>query len=186
MSVAPQRASGRGHRLTAAAAALFALLAAGCGSDTETATAPSESVATSTAGASTTPASASAPPPRPYATESPTTEPATDPYADSPLIDHTVWSDDSDGRRLHVYPTAAGRADQFPAAQDRAWAEIVADAPDADSPGMYDQFTCHWVWARLVAPNKPAWNLEPWRPAVGYQATVEAMCNPGGPDTPGN
>lgn len=50
---------------------------------------------------------------------------------------------------------------------------------------MYDQFQCHWQWARLVSPNKPSWNLEPWRPAVGYDATVQALCNPGGPDPVG-
>lgn len=113
---------------------------------------------------------------------SPVATATTDPYADAPLIDHVQWTDDSDGRRLHVYPTPAGRADQFPTAQDRAWGEVLAAAPDADTPGMYDQFLCHWQYARVVAPNKPSWNLEPWRPAVGYQATVAAACNPGTPD----
>jgi hypothetical protein len=108
-----------------------------------------------------------------------------DQYAGSPLIDHTRWTDDPDGRRLRVYPTPGGRADTFPAALDRAWHEVLTMAPDADTPGMYDQFKCHWEWARLVAPNKPSWNLEPWRPVVGYQATVAALCNPGGPDQAG-
>ncbi|MCM6772363.1 DUF2599 domain-containing protein [Nocardia sp. CDC159] len=112
--------------------------------------------------------------------------PTTDPFADSALIDHTDWTADADGRRLRVYPTAAGRADTFPAALNRAWAEVLTAAPDADTPGMYDQFRCHWEWARLVKPNKPSWNLEPWRTAVGYDATVQAMCNPGGPDPAGN
>jgi hypothetical protein len=85
-----------------------------------------------------------------------------------------------------VYSTPAGRADVFPAALDRAWGEVLAAAPDAGTPGMYDQFKCHWQWARLVAPGKPSWNLEPWRPAVGYDATVAASCNPGGPDAGGN
>ncbi len=116
----------------------------------------------------------------------PTPAPAVDPFADAPLIDHTEWTDDADGRRLHVYPTAAGRADTVPTAVDRAWGEVVADAADADSPGMYDQFRCHWEWARLLRPDKPSWNLEPWRPAVGYDATVQAGCNPGGPELPGN
>ncbi|MFI5776268.1 DUF2599 domain-containing protein [Nocardia sp. NPDC051570] len=112
--------------------------------------------------------------------------PAVDEFADSPLIDHTEWTTDPDGRRLHVYPTPAGRADTFPAARDRAWGEVLIDAPDADTPGMYDQFRCHWDWARLFRPDKPSWNLEPWRPAVGYDATVQALCNPGGPDPAGN
>ncbi|MFE2996633.1 DUF2599 domain-containing protein [Nocardia sp. NPDC059246] len=120
----------------------------------------------------------------PIANPSPTTPgvPAVDPFPDQPLIDHTQWSDDSDGRRLRVYPTQAGRSDTFPAALGRAWQEVLTSVPDADSPGMYDQFRCHWEWARVVQPDKTSWNLEPWRPAVGYDATVAALCNPGGPD----
>jgi hypothetical protein len=45
---------------------------------------------------------------------------------------------------------------------------------------MHDQFLCHWTFARLADPEKRSWNLEPWRAAVGYQATVSARCNPGG------
>ncbi|WP_024805200.1 DUF2599 domain-containing protein [Nocardia sp. BMG51109] len=112
--------------------------------------------------------------------------PTVDEFAGSPLIERTEWTDDPDGRRLHVYPSPAGRADNFPPALDRAWGEVLTLAPDSDTPGMYDQFKCHWEWARLVAPNKPAWNLEPWRPALGYQGTVNALCNPGGPDPAGN
>lgn len=171
-----RRAPGRGPRGAAAAAlvvsAVFAV--AGCGDDSASTESPAP--ATTTTAVRTSEAPTSAPP----------AEPTTDPFAGSPLIDHTEWTDDPDGRRLHVYPTAAGRADRFPTALDRAWSEVLADSPDADSPGMYDQFQCHWVWARMVAPNKPSWNLEPWRPAVGYQATVQAMCNPGGPDPAGN
>ncbi|NNH68782.1 DUF2599 domain-containing protein [Nocardia uniformis] len=104
------------------------------------------------------------------------------PYADLPLIDGTEWTDAVDGRRLLIYPTAAGRADTYPTAGDRAWQEVLDRSPDADTPGMRDQFHCHWEWARLVAPDKPSWNLEPWRPAVGYDETVNALCNPGGPE----
>lgn len=108
--------------------------------------------------------------------------PAVDPFAGAALIDHVTWTTNSAGRQLRVYPTTAGRQDTFPAARDRAWHEVVADAPTADTPGMRDQFYCHWDWARLVAPDKPSWDLEPWRPDVGYQATVAALCNPGGPE----
>ncbi len=165
------------------------LVAAGCGDDSAD-LAPADTPASSAA-VSASPVSPHAAVPAPPPISAPATgpqpgEPTTDPYAGVALIDHIEWTDDADGRRLHVYPTPAGREDQFPAARDRAWSEIVAATPDADSPGMYDQFACHWVWARLVAPNKPSWNLEPWRPAVGYDATVAAMCNPGGPDPAGN
>ncbi len=97
------------------------------------------------------------------------------------LIDHVLWTKNSQGAQLQVFPTAAGRA--APADDsDRAWAEVLADAPTAGTAGMHDQFQCHWTFARLIAPTKPSWDLEPWRPAVGYAATVAASCNPGGPD----
>ncbi|AHH18846.1 hypothetical protein NONO_c40620 [Nocardia nova SH22a] len=162
------------------------LVAAACSDDSADTATPPSSATTSVSPATPEPAAPARPQLSAPAAAPEPAEPTTDPYAGSPLIDHTEWTDDPDGRRLHVYPTPAGRDDQFPAAQDRAWAEILAAAPDADSPGMYDQFVCHWVWARMVAPNKPSWNIEPWRPAVGYQATVAAMCNPGGPDPAGN
>ncbi|GAB2711706.1 DUF2599 domain-containing protein [Nocardia thraciensis] len=157
-----------------------ALGAAGCGStdgSPPVAAGPAPTTASAEATAEPTPASTA----RPVAAT-----PTVDQFADSPLVERTEWTDDPDGRRLHVYPTPAGRADTFPAALDRAWGEVVARSPDADSPGMYDQFKCHWDWARLVAPNKPSWNLEPWRPALDYQGTVQARCNPGGPDPAGN
>ncbi|WP_280315876.1 DUF2599 domain-containing protein [Nocardia abscessus] len=108
--------------------------------------------------------------------------PSVDPYTGQPLVDNVTWTETIDGPRLLVFPTQAGRQTTFPGSDERAWQEVVARSADADAPGMRDQFVCHWAWARLVQPNKPSWNLEPWRPAVGYQATVEARCNPGGPE----
>ncbi|GEM35122.1 hypothetical protein NN3_61290 [Nocardia neocaledoniensis NBRC 108232] len=105
-----------------------------------------------------------------------------DPYAGLPLIDHVRWTENIDGARLLVVPTIAGRRTAAPGADELAWQEVLALDPAADAPGMRDQFICHWVWARMVAPDKPSWNLEPWRPAVGYSATVSANCNPGGPE----
>lgn len=162
-----------------------ALLTCGCGAADESAPVAVGTVPSSAlhpAAPATTPSTTV---PAPATTTAPAGIPATDPYPDSPLIDHTQWTNDSDGRRLHVYPTPAGRDDWFPAALHRAWGEVLKDAPDADTPGMFDQFECHWQWARLVDPDKPSWNLEPWRPAVGYDATVQALCNPGGPDPAG-
>ncbi len=43
---------------------------------------------------------------------------------------------------------------------------------------MEDQFYCHWDIVRLRAPNKESWNLDSWRPNVGYWNTVRAQCNP--------
>lgn len=118
-----------------------------------------------------------APPPRTTTTTSPS---AADPYRNEPLIDHVTWNRTDRGEQLQVIPTHAGRVGTFPAAEARAWSEVVAAEPSADAPNMRDQFFCHWVYARIAAPNKPSWNLEPWRPNIGYQATTEAACNPGG------
>ena len=106
-----------------------------------------------------------------------------DPATTDRLIDHTYWGSTDKGRQLQIFPTLAGRSDTLPAASARAWQEVLADAPTANTPGMYDQFLCHWNFARFVDPSKRSWNLEPWRPAVGYRATVGALCNPGGPES---
>jgi hypothetical protein len=153
-------------------AAVLLVLAAGC-ADNHDAAAASTARTTVTTSTGTTAAdrTGSLPPAQ-----------TTDPYPGMPLIDHVRWTVNSAGRQLRVYPTPAGRRDLFPGARPRAWQEVVADAPDADTPGMADQFYCHWDWARVVAPNKPSWDLEPWRPAVGYAGTVQALCNPGGPE----
>jgi hypothetical protein len=42
---------------------------------------------------------------------------------------------------------------------------------------MYDQLACHWLDWRAFA-FKSEWNIEPWRPNVGIQATRNASCNP--------
>jgi hypothetical protein len=108
---------------------------------------------------------------------SPTTRSQSPPY-----IDSVRWVTGS-GRSLRVYPTAAGRTTQGPVDADEAWTEVLRLAPDADRPGMRAQFECHWTYARLVAPDKPSWNLEPWRPVVPAQEMVDAACNPGGPES---
>ncbi len=109
--------------------------------------------------------------------------PTTSPVAAAPLyVERVQWVDTAKGRTLRVYPSAAGRAAASTAAGTAAWAEVVAAAPGADTASLHDQFRCHWELARLFEPAKPSWNLEQWRPDVGYRATVDAECNPGGPE----
>lgn len=43
-----------------------------------------------------------------------------------------------------------------------------------NTAGMKDQFMCHSYFAK----SKNPWNLEPWRPNVGYAETVKKRCNP--------
>ncbi|MET9211106.1 MULTISPECIES: DUF2599 domain-containing protein [unclassified Nocardia] len=145
---------------------------------TACATTAADEPATATPSTTTTPPRSTSKPPVTLAPPTPTV----DPYAGLPLIDHVTWTDTVDGARLLVVPTVAGRRTAAPGTDELAWQEVLALDADADAPGMRDQFVCHWVWARMVAPDKPSWNLEPWRPAVGYSATVSANCNPGGPE----
>lgn len=97
-----------------------------------------------------------------------------------PYIDHVTWSSLPSGRSLQVYPTVNGRVADTDGAEAEAWREILRQAPDAGSAGMRAQFDCHWAFARLAEPNKPSWNLEPWRPVVTAQQMYDARCNPGG------
>jgi hypothetical protein len=102
-----------------------------------------------------------------------------------PFVDHTQWAQSNQLRSLRVYPTTSGRAaarqlgSSGPEA-DEAWAEVLALAPDAGTPGMHDQFRCHWELAEALQPGKPSWNLEPWRPVVDDTTMVSSGCNPGG------
>lgn len=99
-----------------------------------------------------------------------------------PFVDHTAWT----LWGLRVFPTPSGRlASRQPGtvgAADEAWAEVVATAPNADTPGMRAQFICHWQLAEIAQPGKTSWNLEPWRPVVDDAEMVASGCNPGGPE----
>lgn len=44
-----------------------------------------------------------------------------------------------------------------------------------ESQKYHDQLVCHWASAGYF---KTPWNLDSWRPNVGYAATVAAWCNP--------
>ena len=102
-----------------------------------------------------------------------------------PFIDHTQWSQWNHLPSLRVYPTRSGRAAAkalgSPAPDaDEAWSEVLALAPDAGTPGMREQFLCHWEMAEVLQPGKTSWNLEPWRPVVDDTTMVGSGCNPGG------
>ena len=109
-----------------------------------------------------------------------------------PYVDHAQWAQWYQGSQrtsLRIYPTASGRVvskrlGSSSPEVDEAWAEVLALAPQADTPGMRDQFRCHWDFAETAQPGKTTWNLEPWRPLVDDATMVAAGCNPGGAGEP--
>jgi hypothetical protein len=102
-----------------------------------------------------------------------------------PYIDHTQWVHGGALSSLQVFPTPAGRVASTDFVRpDEAWAEVLKLAPDADTPGMRQQFVCHWQFAEFAEPGKPSWNLEPWRPVVDDSTMIESGCNPGGGQEP--
>jgi hypothetical protein len=112
--------------------------------------------------------------------------------ASPPFVDHISWAQwrsESPLSSLRVYPTTSGRAaakqlGSLSPEADEAWAEVLRLAPQADTPGMRDQFRCHWDFAENVRPGKSSWNLEPWRPVVDDATMVTTGCNPGGAQEP--
>jgi Protein of unknown function (DUF2599) len=111
-----------------------------------------------------------------------------DPGADPPFVDHTEWTHYGRLTSLRVYPTpsarVATRQSGAGADSDEAWAEVLALAPDAGTPGMRAQFLCHWQFAEFAQPGKTSWNLEPWRPVVSDAEMFASGCNPGGAEEP--
>ena len=83
------------------------------------------------------------------------------------------WGEREGGRSVAVVPADWARRGGF-AALDLLWAELVAAAPEADLPTVRAQLDCH----ALGAPDKDAWNLEPWRPDVDALAMIATACNP--------
>lgn len=104
------------------------------------------------------------------------------------LVDHVEWAKWGDLSSLRIYPTEVARqlAGQpgTEVAAGQAWAQVLAAAPDADIPGMREQFICHWDFAELAEPGKSSWNIEPWRPEVAAQDMLATGCNPGGTEEP--
>ncbi|WP_210424470.1 DUF2599 domain-containing protein [Gephyromycinifex aptenodytis] len=91
------------------------------------------------------------------------------------LVAEARWVQREGVRALVVTPSQALRDSREKPVHEEAWRRVLASVPEADTPGMRDQFLCHAAFAFL----KKGWYLEPERPAVGYPQTVFAGCNPG-------
>ncbi|MGV9669401.1 DUF2599 domain-containing protein [Gordonia sp. NPDC003504] len=174
--------AGRGRIvLGAAACALIVGSATGCGGSSTTSTSTDSAAASSSATSDAPSSSVSVPTATGLGSYSPPT-PAVDPVNRPPYVDHVEWVSTAVGPSLQIHPTVSGRKTYSDDGADVAWAEVLKLAPDADTPGMRAQFDCHWTYARLVAPDKPSWNIEPQRPVVDEQQMVATRCNPGGPE----
>nr|WP_245569651.1 DUF2599 domain-containing protein [Gordonia shandongensis] len=108
--------------------------------------------------------------------------PSTTPVLPPPYIASLSWVQTEVGPSLQIVPTRNGRDVSSPTAGDEAWREVLDREPGADTPGMKEQFDCHWTFARLIDPEKPSWNLEPDRPVVSPDEMIATRCNPGGPE----
>ena len=136
-------------------------------------------------GESENPSAGSATPSSPLPTPSPPRQGAGQtppPAATPPFVASATWGDSDYGVTLRVAPTPSALRAGGPGDAAIAWGEVLRLAPDADTPGMREQFDCHWTWARLLEPDKPTWNLEPWRPVIPTEMMLWEGCNPGGPE----
>ncbi|MGL4340408.1 MAG: DUF2599 domain-containing protein [Rhodoglobus sp.] len=108
-----------------------------------------------------------------------------DPYLGIDLIDHAVWSLHDEGWTFEVTPTWWARSSAggyLPGVY--GWDELYTKYRDrglnTNLNGMRDQYICHQQVVAVRAPDKPTWNLDEWRPDVGYWETINTSCNPGG------
>ncbi len=110
-----------------------------------------------------------------------------DPWLGINLIDHATWVYHSGfGWTFEVTPTWWARANAggyFIGVAD--WDELYGRYKNrglnTNLNGMRDQLICHQQVVAIRDPGKPTWNIDEWRPDVGYLQTVNASCNPGGP-----
>lgn len=81
---------------------------------------------------------------------------------------------------LSITPTACARRTPSEGTA-YLWDELSRDYSNhrlwSNTHGLRHQLICHIV----IAKDKPEWNLEPWRPDVGYRLTEAAGCNHSAP-----
>jgi hypothetical protein len=96
------------------------------------------------------------------------------------LVSGATWSHTPEGYRLHVRPNLQGRLSGAVDTTTMLSESLQAAAPTPIAlthsirSSLEDQLRCHAVFA----PHKSLWNLESWRPNVGYARVVLHACNP--------
>lgn len=104
------------------------------------------------------------------------TEPLSKAASCTSYFEKGVWVYRYNEWSLSLTPTACGRQTS---SEDTAYAvdELIRISSSrywANTHGMRHQPICHLA----IADSKPEWNLDPFRPDVGYAARVAAGCNP--------
>jgi hypothetical protein len=118
--------------------------------------------------------------PAPVTSREPPVSHAVMPVIRGRLVTTANWQQTAQGFRLRVQPSRYGRASAAaaPSVALRQALSAAAPTPLTLSPTMrhslLSQLHCHAVFAS----QKPRWDLESWRPDVGYLKTVLAACNP--------
>lgn len=109
-----------------------------------------------------------------------------DPWLGQNLIASAKWVGAGRQWTLQVVPTQWARINAGGFLVGAAgWDELYAKYKNVgrgirnNLAGMRDQFICHEQFVAIRTPNKPSWNLDEWRPNVGYPQTVAHQCNPG-------
>lgn len=102
-----------------------------------------------------------------------------DPWLGFSLISSAKWVRRSEGWTLSVTPTGWARANApgylvGVAGWDELYSKYKNKGLNKNLGGMRDQYICHQQFAFF----KSEWNLDEWRPNVGYARTVAAKCNP--------
>jgi len=96
------------------------------------------------------------------------------------LIAAAHWVHTPQGFRLIVRPSSHGREDANHEVGPALAQALKLGRPmpltltPAARQSLDNQLRCHADFA----PDKPFWDLESWRPNVGFSATVLALCNP--------
>ena len=108
-----------------------------------------------------------------------------DPWFGKDLISSASWVRYTEGWTLQVTPTQWARSNAGSYAVGAAgWLELKAKYQNrglnTNLTGMQDQYICHQQLVAVRDRNKATWNLDEWRPSVGYVQTVNSYCNPGG------
>ncbi|MGH3770252.1 MAG: DUF2599 domain-containing protein [Pseudonocardiaceae bacterium] len=109
-----------------------------------------------------------------------------DPWMGKELIKSAAWIKREPGFTLQVTPTAWARKQRGSHdAGEAGWDELYSKYKNEgrgikkNKQGMRDQYICHQEFVTIRDPGKATWNLDEYRPHVGYFRTVVASCNPG-------